>query len=60
MKLEKELKDENLEVRLIIWETKEIALCEGEKANIYIKSIFCAESLNDITIEKRTDIHNAS
>ena len=47
-------------MRLIVWETKDIALCDGDTVDIYIKAIFCAESLNNVTVEKQTDIHNAS
>lgn len=47
-------------MRLIIWETREIPLSDGESVDIFVKAIFCAESLNDNTVEKQTDVHNAS
>lgn len=60
IKFESETKEEKFEVRLIIWETREVPLSDGESVDIYIKAIFYAESLNDYTIEKETDTHFGS
>ena len=39
-KLQQATHREDYEIRLIIWETRELALGEGDSADVYIKAIF--------------------
>jgi hypothetical protein len=46
-------------VRLIIWETREVPLVDGDSVDIYLKAIFSQDSLNSHPVTKQTDIHYA-
>jgi hypothetical protein len=39
-KLHENIRVEDYEVRLIIWETREVPLVDGDSVDIYIKAIF--------------------
>lgn len=39
-KLQENIRIEDYEVRLIIWETREVPLVDGDSVDIYIKAIF--------------------
>jgi hypothetical protein len=39
-------------VRLIIWETREIPLADGESVDIYVKAIYMKDSLAEDPLEK--------
>lgn len=51
---------QDYEVRLIIWETSEVPLVDGSSVDIYIKAKYYADSFDDVSIEKQTDIHHGN
>jgi hypothetical protein len=48
---------EEYEIRLIIWETKDIPLVDGDHVDIYVKVIFNPNGWTAEAIEKETDVH---
>jgi hypothetical protein len=45
-------KEEYYEVRLIIWETREVPLVDGDSVDIYIKAFFTQDSFDSAEIVK--------
>jgi len=45
------------EIRLIVWETKDIVLADGDHVDIYIKVMFNPNGWSQEEISKATDIH---
>jgi hypothetical protein len=39
-KLSEKTNDEAYEVRLIIWETREVPLVDGDSVDIYVKAVY--------------------
>lgn len=58
-RLQVESKDE-YEIRLIIWETRDVPLVNGDSVDIYMKVTFDPTGWAGTGIEKKTDIHYAS
>ena len=49
--------EENYEVRLIIWETREVPIPNGTSANFMIRSSYQRDGLSEVPEVKDTDIH---
>jgi fer-1-like protein 6 len=58
-RLQQERKEE-YEIRLIIWETREVPLVNGKSVDIFIKVLFDPTGWAGGLIEKTTDTHYAS
>ena len=56
-KLTQATRKEDYEIRLIIWETREIPLGDGDASDVYIRAIFQTDGLQTPSIEKTTDTH---
>ena len=56
-KLEQVAREEEYEVRLIIWETRDVPLIDGSKVDIYVRAIYQTDGWDAENIEKATDIH---
>ena len=59
-KLSRQTIEEAYEVRLIVWETRDVVLADGDSVDIYVKAIYCEDSWAADEIAKQTDIHYAS
>jgi hypothetical protein len=58
-KLQSQSKEE-YELRLIIWETRDVPLVNGESVDIFVKVVFDPTGWAGSQIEKKTDTHYAS
>ena len=52
-------KDE-YEIRLIIWETRDVPLINGDSVDIYVKVLFDPTGWSGNPVQKQTDIHYGS
>ncbi len=59
-KLQENTKVEDYEVRLIVWETREVPLVDGDSVDIYIKAIFFQDNWAMEQVTKQTDVHYGS
>jgi len=59
-KLNQNTNKEDFEVRLILWETREVPLVDGDSVDIYLKAIFFADSWDSENETKQTDVHYKS
>ena len=50
-------KKEDYEIRLIVWETRDIPNLDGDSSDVYIKAIFYPDGLQTPPIEGMTDTH---
>lgn len=48
---------EEYEIRLIIWETRDVTLVGGDSVNIYVKIIYDPIGWAEEGVEKKTDVH---
>jgi hypothetical protein len=55
-----EMKKEVYEIRLIIWETKDVALVAGGKVSIKVKVTFDPTGWPEDMVVKETDVHMSS
>jgi hypothetical protein len=53
----KEKKEETFEIRLIVWETRDVPLVDGDDVDIFVKVIFDPTGRPEEEIEKKTDVH---
>ena len=51
---------EEYEIRLILWETRDVPLMDGKTVDIYNRIIFDPSGWGDSEITKETDVHYAS
>ena len=51
---------EEYELRLIVWETRDVPLVNGGSVDIYCKVLFDPTGWSGSEIEKKTDIHYGS
>lgn len=58
-KLKSQIKEE-YEIRLIIWETKEVPLINGDTVDIFLKVTFDPSGWSKDIVEKQTDTHYGS
>jgi len=49
--------DENYEVRLIIWETREVPIPNGSAMDAYIRASYAKDGLSEEPVIKETDVH---
>ena len=54
------LKKEVFEIRLIVWETRDVPLIDGDKVDIFVRVIWDPTGNPDDVVEKKTDIHKGS
>lgn len=54
------LDNEEYEIRLIVWETRDIPLMTNGKVNQYVKASFLYDDPKEAPVVKKTDFHNAS
>ena len=48
------------EIRLIVWETRDVPLVDGKKVDIWVRVIFDPTGWPEDVVEKRTDVHSGS
>ena len=48
------------EIRLIVWETRDVPLVDGKKVDIWVRVVFDPTGWPDDVVEKRTDVHKGS
>jgi|1048.fasta_scaffold120570_1 hypothetical protein len=58
-KLHIQAKDE-FEIRLIVWETRDVPLVNGKSVDIFVKAQFDPTGWSGSLIEKQTDVHYSS
>ena len=56
----KNVTTEKFEIRLIIWETREVPLVDGDDVDIYVRVVFDPTGWSDDEVEKKTDVHKDS
>ena len=54
------VKKETYEIRLIVWETREVPLVDGDKVDIWIRVNYNPTGRPDDEVENKTDTHNGS
>jgi hypothetical protein len=54
------IKKETYEIRLIVWETRDVPLVDGDKVDIWVRVNFDPTGNPEDMVEKRTDVHNGS
>lgn len=54
------IKKEIYEIRLIVWETRDVPLIDGDKVDIFVRVIFDPTGKPEDEVEKKTDIHKGS
>lgn len=59
-KLSRTKSDENYEVRLIIWETREVPIPNGTSMDAYIRASYQPDGLSVEPIIKETDVHRGN
>ncbi len=50
--------EEVYEVRLIIWETRDVPLGDQGKVSLYVKATMINDEFSESNVEKKTDTHN--
>ena len=58
-RLQVQAKDE-YEIRLIVWETRDIPLANGQSVDIFVKVQFDPTGWSGTLVEKQTDVHYGS
>ena len=56
----KKVQEKSYEIRLVIWEAREVPLVDGDSVDIYVKVQFNPTGWSEDNVEKRTDNHNHS
>jgi fer-1-like protein 6 len=51
---------ETYEIRLIVWETRDVPLVDGDNVDTWVRVTFDPTGWADDEVEKRTDVHNNS
>mmetsp|Transcript_5094 Transcript_5094/g.7748 ORF Transcript_5094/g.7748 Transcript_5094/m.7748 type:complete len:98 (-) Transcript_5094:397-690(-) len=51
---------EKYEIRVIVWETRDVPLIDGDNVDIYVRCIWDPTGWTDDEEEKKTDIHHNS
>ena len=51
---------EKYEIRLIVWETRDVPLVDGDNVDTWVRVTFDPTGWSDDEVEKRTDVHNNS
>ena len=51
---------ETYEIRLIVWETRQVPLVDGDNVDIYVRVNWDPTGKPEDEVEKRTDVHNNS
>lgn len=54
------IKKELYEIRLIIWETRDVPLVDGDDVDIWVKVTWDPTGRPDDAVTKRTDVHHNS
>ena len=54
------VKKEIFEIRLIVWETRDVPLVDGDKVDIWVKVTWDPTGWPEDEVTKRTDTHNNS
>jgi len=54
------IKKDKYEIRLIVWETREVPLVDGDKVDIFVRVIFDPTGWPEDEVEKKTDVHSNS
>ena len=54
------LHTEEYEIRLIIYETRDVPLVDGDKVDIYLKATYMTDEWDESNVCKQTDVHNNS
>jgi|APSaa5957512535_1039671.scaffolds.fasta_scaffold332929_2 hypothetical protein len=53
-------KEETYEIRLIIWEAKDVPLIDGDDVDIFVRVSFDPTGRPEEEVEKKTDVHQNS
>jgi|APSaa5957512535_1039671.scaffolds.fasta_scaffold466107_1 protein involved in temperature-dependent protein secretion len=56
----KSIKEETYEIRIVIWETKEIPLTDGDSVDIFIRCTFDPTGWSSDEVTLSTDTHMSS
>ena len=51
---------EKYEIRVVVWETREVPLVDGDNVDIFVRVIFDPTGWSADEVEKKTDIHHTS
>ena len=54
------MEEETYEIRLIVWETREVPLIDGDDVDIWVRVNFDPTGRSDDEVEKKTDVHSGS
>ena len=54
------IKKETYEIRLVVWETRDVPLVDGDDVDIWVRVTFDPTGRPEDEVEKRTDVHNNS